>query len=130
MARMGILMPPILDWHRMGRLKSDLPVSLTAQGQTAAWSLSSWSRYFSGDEVPMDPNDPNGQKMLFDGGCTLVADLRNSQIQYCIRKNTSSDARLLRQQGFAMQLAATSSSYFGTLREGVVEPFAAIHRGM
>jgi hypothetical protein len=81
-------------------------------------------------EVPMDPNDPNGQKMLFDGGCTLVADLRNSQIQYCIRKNASSDARLLRQQGFATQLAATSSSYFGTLREGVVEPFAAIHRGM
>jgi hypothetical protein len=81
-------------------------------------------------EVPMDPNDPNGQKMLFDGGCTLVADLRDSRIQYCIRKNTSSDARLLRQQGFAAQLAATSSSYFGTLREGVVEPFAAIHRGM
>jgi hypothetical protein len=78
----------------------------------------------------MDPNDPNGEKMLFDGGCTLVADLRDSRIQYCIRKNTSSDARLLRQQGFATQLAATSSSYFGTLREGVVEPFAAIHRGM
>jgi hypothetical protein len=81
-------------------------------------------------EVPMDPNDPNGQTMSFDGGCTLVADLRKSQIQYCIRKNASSDARLLRQQEFTTQLAATSSSYFGTLRENIVEPFAAIHRGM
>src|SRR4030095_4570258 len=48
MARMGVLLLPILDWNRIGRLKSDLPVSLTGQGQTAAWSLSSWSRYFSG----------------------------------------------------------------------------------
>lgn len=81
-------------------------------------------------EVPRDPNDPSGQKMMFEGGCTLVADLRDSRIQYCIRKNTSSDTRLVRQQGFTMQLAAARSSYFGKLRESIAEPFAAIHRGL
>jgi hypothetical protein len=81
-------------------------------------------------DVPMRANDPNGGRMLFEGGCTLVADLRSSRIQYCIRKNTNSGTRLVRQQEFASQLAATSSTYFGALRERIAEPFAAIHRGV
>src|SRR6476661_7819063 len=71
---MGILMPPILDWNRIGRLKFDLPVSLTAQGQTAAWSLSSWSRYFSGEKCRRI------LMILTDKKCGLKAAVHSSPI--------------------------------------------------
>jgi len=82
--------------------------------------------------VPVDPADPKGAKMWFEGGCTLVADLRSRQIRYCIRKDSNSTGRLARQQQFA---AASSGSkravYFGvpSLETENAEPFAAIHRG-
>lgn len=82
--------------------------------------------------VPADAADPSGAKMMFEGGCTLVADLRSCKIRYCIRKDTNSQGRLSRQQDFA----ATSSGsrravYFGapSLKSEISEPFAAIHRG-
>jgi hypothetical protein len=81
-------------------------------------------------EVPMDANDPNGRKMMFEGGCTVVANLRTSRLQYCIRKNTNSATRLERQQQFAMQAIETRSTYFASLGSFLAEPFAAIHRGM
>ena len=71
--------------------------------------------------------------MMFEGGCTLVADLRSCKIRYCIRKDTNSQGRLQRQQEFA---AAASGSmravYFGapSLKSEPAEPFAAIHRGL
>jgi hypothetical protein len=79
-------------------------------------------------EQPIDSNDPKGDTMPFVGGCTLVADLRHSQIRYCIRKSFSSGGRLARQQEFASE-AALSSLYFGNafLR---AEPFALMHRGL
>lgn len=83
--------------------------------------------------VPTDAADPSGPKMMFEGGCTLVADLRSCKIRYCIRKDTNSKGRLLRQQEFA---AASSGSrravYFGapSLNSEIAEPFAAIHRGV
>ena len=84
-------------------------------------------------EVPVDASDPRGPKMLFEGGCTLVADLRSCRVRYCIRKNTDSEGRLARQQGFASRsLTARRAVYFGapSLKAEIREPFAAIHRGL
>jgi len=85
---------------------------------------------------PVDPDDPNGPAMAFEGGSTVVADLRTQKVRYCIRKHLQSSSRLLRQQAFALSefdsLRATylgvrslsdSGSAFGK------EPFALIHRG-
>ena len=53
-------------------------------------------------EVPADASDPDGPKMVFEGGSSIVADLRRRTIKYCIRKNLKSRSRLAQQQGFAM----------------------------
>jgi hypothetical protein len=84
---------------------------------------------------PADPRDPNGPGMIFEGGSTIVADLRTQKIRYCIRKHPGSAARLARQQQFALRefdslhatyLGARSLSASGHPNE---EPFALIHRG-
>lgn len=77
---------------------------------------------------PVDPADPHGEQMAFVGGSTLVADLREARIRYCIRKSFSSASRLARQQEFASQ-TGLSGLYFGSamLR---TEPFALMHRGI
>ena len=50
-------------------------------------------------EVPADASDPHGPKMIFEGGSSIVADLRRKVIKYCIRKNLKSRSRLAQQQG-------------------------------
>ena len=84
---------------------------------------------------PVDANDPLGPSMDFEGGCTIVADLRKRKISYCIRKSQISSSRLSRQQAFALQefdslhatyQGARALSESGTPRE----PFALIHRGL
>jgi hypothetical protein len=82
--------------------------------------------------TPVDPDDPNGEQMTFEGGCTIVADLRRQKIRYCIRKNLGSTGRLARQQEFAMAaLDSVRATYLGfdPLVRGA-EPFALLHRGM
>jgi subtilisin family serine protease len=80
-------------------------------------------------EQPVDPSVPGGEQFSFAGGCTLVADLRRSRIRYCIRKNSRSQARLARQQQFAISARDKNPLYLegSRLRE---EPFAALHRGL
>ncbi len=83
--------------------------------------------------VPADPADPSGPQMMFEGGCTLVADLRSCRIRYCIRKDSGSEGRLSRQRAYAAaSFGARRAVYFGAPRlgEDAVEPFAAIHRGL
>lgn len=83
--------------------------------------------------APVDPADPRGAQMMFEGGCSLVADLRSCRIRYCIRKDTNSKGRLERQQAFtAASLGARRAVYFGapSLNKEIAEPFAAIHRGL
>lgn len=83
--------------------------------------------------VPANNDDPAGAKMFFEGGCTLVADLRSCKIRYCIRKDASSQGRLQRQQEFAAASSGSSRAvYFGapSLKSEPAEPFAAIHRGL
>jgi hypothetical protein len=79
--------------------------------------------------IPVDPADPAGPTMPFEGGATLVADLRRKRIRYGIRKSVASDTRALRQQEFALaRRASLRGTYFGDASDGL-EPFAALHRG-
>ena len=81
--------------------------------------------------VPADAADPRGPSMAFEGGSTIVADLRRRQIRYCIRKSVSSERRLARQQQFAVsRRESLRTTYFGEEVEGTKEPFAALHRGI
>jgi len=71
---------------------------------------------------------PGSPKMPFEGGCTLVGDLRKLKIRYCIRKNARSTTRQSRQRQFVGLTSNTlRSTYFD---EDPAETFAALHRGM
>jgi subtilisin family serine protease len=78
--------------------------------------------------IPSDPAMPGSPLMPFEGGCTLVGDLRKLKIRYCIRKNVKSTTRQARQQQFAaLSMSALRSTYF----DGeAAESFASLHRGM
>ncbi|MDQ3487391.1 MAG: S8 family serine peptidase [Acidobacteriota bacterium] len=79
--------------------------------------------------IPIDPALPGSGSMTFEGGSTIVGDLRRLKIRYCVRKNVTSVARQARQQAFAaMSLAAPRLTYFG--QDDPREPFAAMHRGL
>jgi subtilisin family serine protease len=80
-------------------------------------------------EIPVDPALPAGPKMFFEGGCTVIGDLRKLRIRYCVRKNVTSQGRQGHQQAFAaLSMASTRHTYFGDYES--VEPFAAMHRRM
>jgi hypothetical protein len=85
-------------------------------------------------QKPVDAGDPNGPSMAFEGGCTIVADLRTRKISYCIRKNSQSEARLSGQQAFALnEFDSLSATYLGCrsldgTSSNVGEPFALLHR--
>jgi hypothetical protein len=81
-------------------------------------------------EVPLDPGDPHGQKVVVEGGCTIIADLQRLAVDYCIRKNVASRSRLQRHRDFVNQLGATSlyATYFGA-ESALGEPVARLHRG-
>ena len=66
-------------------------------------------------EVPADASDPHGPRMIFEGGSSIVADLRRKVVKYCIRKNLKSRSRLAQQQGFAMsRLTSARATYTST----------------
>lgn len=83
-------------------------------------------------EAPVDASDPNGPKMVFEGGSAIVADLQRKAIKYCIRKNLKSRSRLTQQQGFAMaRLTSARATYTNTDPDHPErEPFALLHRGL
>jgi hypothetical protein len=82
-------------------------------------------------QVPVDPSDPAGPTMPFEGGCTIIADLRRLNIRYCIRKRATSTARLQRQQEAAIaQMQSPRATYLGSSFLDTNEPFAALHRGL
>jgi hypothetical protein len=72
------------------------------------------------DNVPADATDPNGPSMIFEGGSSIVADLRRRVVKYCIRKNLKSKNRLAQLQGFCMtqitNARSTSSTRIPTTR--------------
>jgi hypothetical protein len=81
--------------------------------------------------IPIDPQRPAAGTMPFEGGCTIVADLRRLAIRYCIRKSVTSATREQRQQAFTrIREESSHATYFGISGPlGDVEPFAAMHRG-
>jgi len=90
---------------------------------------------------PVDPKDPKGPKMKFEGGCTIIADLRTLRLRYCIRKSLESPSRIASQQEFAMRefdgpratylgVRALSPDVPGAAESFAREPFAMIHRGL
>lgn len=79
--------------------------------------------------VPANRSVPRGVQMTFEGGCTIVADLRTNEIKYCIRKRLDSEGRCDRQRAFALEANANlRATYLGIHPEA--EPFAALHRGI
>ena len=84
------------------------------------------------DVVPADGADPLGPSMIFEGGSSIVADLRRQVIKYCIRKNLKSKTRLALQQRFAMaRLNSARATYVNTdPNHPEREPFALLHRGL
>jgi subtilisin family serine protease len=84
-------------------------------------------------DVPVDPKDPGGPTMRFEGGCTVVADLRALKFNFCIRKRVNHAGRLAAQQEFALrEFDSLQATYLGTRGldgAAVAEPFALIHRG-
>ncbi|HEY4901489.1 MAG TPA: hypothetical protein VIH91_11800 [Terriglobales bacterium] len=84
------------------------------------------------DDVPVDAGDPNGPKMPFEGGSSVVADLRNQEIKYRIYKSPQSGSRLAQQQSFCMaQMTSARSTYVDTnANHAEREPFALLHRGL
>jgi len=84
------------------------------------------------DNVPADGSDPDGPSMVFEGGSTLVADMRKRVVKYCIRKNMKSKSRLAQQQGFCLaQMTNARSTYVDTSPDHAErEPFALLHRGL
>ena len=65
-------------------------------------------------------SDLEGSSVPFRGGATLIVDLRQSIIRYCVTKNISSDERKNRQLKYANQLAGASQDFSR-------EPFALLH---
>ena len=82
-------------------------------------------------QIPVDAGDPAGPAMIFEGGATIVADLRQRRIRYGVRKSASSRSRAARQQQFAAdRRTSLRATYFGDRSDGDREPFAALHRGL
>lgn len=83
-------------------------------------------------EVPADSGDPEGPRMIFEGGSSIVADLRRKVVKYCIRKNAKSASRVARQQRFVMSsLTNARATYTRTdPNHPESEPFALLHRGL
>jgi hypothetical protein len=80
--------------------------------------------------VPADENDPESKNMEFEGGSTLIADLKAKSITYCVRKPVGSGTRLQRQQSYMREKAqGLRATYFSTDGQEDREPFALLHRG-
>jgi hypothetical protein len=75
---------------------------------------------------------PGAGRMSFEGGATVVIDLKDRRIEYCIRKPVDSTTRRARQRAFIEETGGASlhATYFGAVNPGAVtEPFALLHRG-
>jgi hypothetical protein len=69
----------------------------------------------------------NGPPMKFEGGSTVIADLRTNTIKYCVRKPLESPSREERQTAFAAEAATSLRAVYFNM-DDVREPIAAIHR--
>ena len=82
-------------------------------------------------EVRIDPSAKESPTFVFRGGCTLLVDLENGNLRYCILKNIMSESRLQRQREFLASPARHNlhRTYFGERDDDEqAEPFALLHR--
>lgn len=89
--------------------------------------------------VAVDPADPQGAKMVFRGGGTLILDLETLNVRYAITKRIDDDERLNRIRAYRKQKAeedfSLRATYFGTAPfdddddqgQPRLEPFALLH---
>ncbi|OYW76774.1 MAG: hypothetical protein B7Z37_07220 [Verrucomicrobia bacterium 12-59-8] len=83
---------------------------------------------FQHRDEPVDPALPHGAQIQFEGGSTVIADLYNDSIKYCVRKSLT-PARADRQRSFAASGAeGLRNTYFGHGFGAGAEPIAAVHR--
>lgn len=63
----------------------------------------------------LDPKDRGSEMFTVEGGCTIVADLENLAIDYCIRKNAGSKSRKDRQREYVTRFREDTlhALYFG-----------------
>ena len=81
----------------------------------------------------LEINNGSGETMRFEGGCTLIANLHEPRIMYCIRKPADSLTRRRRQEEFGLSEANNGlrSTYFPIPADrDIREPFALLHRGL
>ncbi|HEV2147733.1 MAG TPA: hypothetical protein VGR37_10055 [Longimicrobiaceae bacterium] len=84
-------------------------------------------------DVPLDPAHEAEGPMRFEGGSTVVVDLKTPKIAYCIRKPIGSTTRRARQRAFLLRFVEVGlrGTYFGVRQPGDArEPFALLHRGI
>ncbi|HEY5867236.1 MAG TPA: hypothetical protein VI542_17075 [Candidatus Tectomicrobia bacterium] len=77
---------------------------------------------------PILAGTPGG--FWFRGGCTVVFDLQQRRMRYCIRKDIRSTARLQRQREFLTRgsMPSLQGTYFGRLEQDAAgEAFAFLH---
>lgn len=114
-----------LDGEQRGRLAENMGLDL-ARGR-AAFEVRSLQ--FTRKASPAGPGVPQalvsivqaraveggaGDPFTFRGGCTIVVDLRSGDIDYVIRKNVRSEARLAAERAFrAAARAGLAGTYFG-----------------
>ncbi len=84
--------------------------------------------------VPLDPLDPDGEKLNFRGGCTLILDLDTLKLRYAVTRPIDDPARLDRVRLYRKELSENNLSlraiYFGALTEEEAhEPFCLLHAG-
>jgi hypothetical protein len=66
----------------------------------------------------------------FRGGCTLIIDMENACVRYCIRKRIDNEKRFESQRAYLTGEIGQSlhATYFGGLGASSNEPFAMLHR--
>lgn len=80
--------------------------------------------------VPLDPNKPDGPKVYFRGGCTLILDLDTFELSYRIVKRINDQERLDRQRQYMQDSndGSLRAVYFDPFHNKAYQPFALLHR--
>ena len=79
---------------------------------------------------PGDPDGPPDDKFTFRGGCTLIFDLNDLSLRYCISKSIRDEQRLAQQRAYMQDGSQVSlrATYFSGPNGGYNEPLALLHR--
>ncbi len=82
-------------------------------------------------EVPLDEDKPDGETMIFRGGCTLILDLDTHRLLYRVVKSIKDEDRLEEQRRYMRESNSGTlrATYFAPFtRKTLNQPFAQLHR--